>query len=228
MTGPPLHAVGRSPRVGRADPSQWPGSHLPDGRAGRGRYATVGWRRVSRVRARDPHRSGEAGSTHQPSAGRALSGRPDRARFRRLVPAARRHRAQCSDHRPPGQRRTSGAVRGVPRRAGDGRGSTRGPRADRRTARLLPRQDRRAAQAQRSPRRAVRREGAAAARRPGDASRRRPQDGERRARQRLRHPRHHRRHPRRPALPPLRLDRGDRPGQGRARHRRAVPQEATG
>ena len=53
---------------------------------------------------------------------------------------------------------------------------------------------------------------------------RRPQDRQRRARQRLRRPRHHRRHPLRPAGPPVRLDRGDRPGQGRARGRRAVPQ----
>ena len=37
-------------------------------------------------------------------------------------------------------------------------------------------------------------------------------------------PGHHRRHPLRPAGPPARLDRGDRPGQGRARDRRAVPQ----
>ena len=37
-------------------------------------------------------------------------------------------------------------------------------------------------------------------------------------------PGHHRRHPLRPARPPARLDRGDRPGQGRARGRRAVPQ----
>ena len=38
-------------------------------------------------------------------------------------------------------------------------------------------------------------------------------------------PGHHRRHALRPAGPPLRLHRGDRPGQGRARGRRAVPQE---
>ena len=37
-------------------------------------------------------------------------------------------------------------------------------------------------------------------------------------------PGHHRRHPLRAARPPARLDRGDRPGQGRARDRRAVPQ----
>ena len=37
-------------------------------------------------------------------------------------------------------------------------------------------------------------------------------------------PGHHRRHPLRPARPPVRLDRGDRPGQGRARRRRALPQ----
>ena len=67
-----------------------------------------------------------------------------------------------------------------------------------------------------------RRPGAAPARRPGQAARRRSQDRQRRARQRLRHPGHHRRHPLRPADPPLRLDRGDRPGQGRARHRRAL------
>ena len=70
----------------------------------------------------------------------------------------------------------------------------------------------------------LRRRGAAAARGPRHAARRRPQDRQRRARQRLRHPRHHRRHPLRPARPPVRLDRGDRPGQGRARGRRAVPQ----
>jgi endonuclease-3 len=35
---------------------------------------------------------------------------------------------------------------------------------------------------------------------------------------------HHRRHPRRAAGPPVRLDRPDGPGQGRARRRRAVPQ----
>ena len=38
-------------------------------------------------------------------------------------------------------------------------------------------------------------------------------------------PGHHRRHPLRPAVAPVRLDRGDRPGQGRARGRRAVPEE---
>ena len=61
------------------------------------------------------------------------------------------------------------------------------------------------------------------ARRPRHAARRRPQDRQRRARQRLRRPGHHRRHALRPAGPPVRLDRRDRPGQGRARGRRAVP-----
>ena len=97
-------------------------------------------------------------------------------------------------------------------------------RGDRRAARLLPGQDRVAAQAQRRPGRGPRRRGAAPARRPGQAARRRPQDRQRRARQRLRRPRHHRRHPLRPARPPVRLDRGDRPGQGRARGRRALPE----
>ena len=73
-------------------------------------------------------------------------------------------------------------------------------------------------------RRAVRRRGPRAARGPRHPAGRRSQDRQRRARQRLRDPRDHRRHPLRPALAPLRVDRGDRPGQGRARGRRAVPQ----
>ena len=77
-------------------------------------------------------------------------------------------------------------VRRLPRPARDGGRSARAPRADHRAARLLPGQDRLAAQAQRRPRRAVRRPGAAAARRPGDPPRRRPQDRQRRPRQRLR------------------------------------------
>ena len=63
---------------------------------------------------------------------------------------------------------------------------------------------------------------------PGHAARGRPQDRQRGAGQRLRRPRHHRRHPLRPAGAPVRLDRRDRPGQGRARGRRAVPASATG
>ena len=98
-------------------------------------------------------------------------------------------------------------------------------RADHPADRLLPGQDRVAAQAVAGARRAARRRGAAAARGPRDAARRGPQDRQRRARQRVRHPGHHRRHPLRPAGPPLRLDRRDRPGQGRARGRGAVPEE---
>ena len=93
-----------------------------------------------------------------------------------------------------------------------------------RPARLLPGQDRVAAQAQRRARRAVRRRGARPPRRPGHAARCRPQDRQRRARQRLRRAGHHRRHPLRAPRAPVRLDRRDRPGQGRARGRRAVPQ----
>ena len=81
-----------------------------------------------------------------------------------------------------------------------------------------------AAQAQPGARRALRRRGPRPARRPRDAARRRSQDRQRRARQRLRRPRHHRRHPLRSPGPPPRLDRGDRPRQGRARDRRALPQ----
>jgi hypothetical protein len=61
-------------------------------------------------------------------------------------------------------------------------------------------------------------------RRPGDPAGHRPQDRQRRAGQRLRRPRHHGRHPLRPAVPPLRLDHRGRPGQGRARGRRDVPE----
>ena len=91
------------------------------------------------------------------------------------------------------------AVRGLPRRPGDGRGRPREARGHHRPARLLPRQDRVAAQAERRPGRAARRRGAAPAQGPGQAARRRPQDRQRRARQRVRHPRHHRRHPLRAA-----------------------------
>ena len=62
------------------------------------------------------------------------------------------------------------------------------------------------------------------ARGPGDAARHRPQDGQRRPRQRLRRARHHRRHPLRPAVPAVRLDRAGRPGEGRGRGGRAVPE----
>ena len=61
------------------------------------------------------------------------------------------------------------------------------------------------------------------ARRPRHAARRRTQDRECGAGQRVRRPRHHRRHPLRAARAPVRVDRGDRPGQGRARDRRDVP-----
>ena len=93
---------------------------------------------------------------------------------------------------------------------------------DHRPAGVLPGQDRVAAQAERRAGRRPRRPGAAPPRRPRQAARRRPQDRQRRARQRLRHPGHHRRHPLRPPRAPLRLDRGDRPGQGRARRRRPL------
>ena len=134
--------------------------------------------------------------------------------------------AQTTDKRVNAVRPTLFAAYPDARR--DGRGRPRRARGDHRPARLLPRQDRVAAQAQRRAGRAARRRGAAPAQGPGRAARRRPQDRQRRARQRLRHPRDHRRHPLRPAVAPVRLDRGDRPGQGRARRRRAVPQEGLG
>ena len=118
-----------------------------------------------------------------------------------------------------------GPVRRLPRRAGDGGAPTRRPRAHDRPARLLPGQDRVDAQAVGAPWSS----GTAARCRPGskdlvELPGRRPQDRQRRARQRVRRPRHHGRHPLRTARPPLRVDRGDRPGQGRARGRCAVPQ----
>ncbi len=61
-----------------------------------------------------------------------------------------------------------------------------------------------------------------------DAARRRPQDRQRGAGQRVRHPRDHGRHPLRPARPSLRLDRGDRPGQGRARRSARCSRRRTG
>ena len=148
-----------------------------------------------------------------------------RARLRRPVPAAGRHGPVRPDHGQARQRGAPDALRGLSRRQGDGRRRPRDPRDDHRSARVLPGQDRVAAQAERRPGRGPRRPGAGPARRPRQAARRRPQDRQRRARQRLRRPRHHRRHPLRPAGPPVRLDRGDRSGQGRARHRRALPQE---
>ena len=75
--------------------------------------------------------------------------------------------AQTTDKRVNAVRPTLFAA--YPDAAGDGRRRPRRPRADHRPARLLPRQDRVAAQAQRRPRRAVRRRGAAPPRRPGHA-----------------------------------------------------------
>ena len=180
-------------------------------------------------RPADPHRAGPAGAQDRPGARRDLPRREVRARLRQPLRAARRHRAERADHRQAGQR---GAARPCSRptptrprwRPPTGRPSRAiiGPLG------LLPRQDRVAAQAQRGPGREVRRRGAAPAQGPGRAARRRPQDRQRGARQRLRHPRDHRGHPLRPAGPPVRLDRGDRPGQGRARRRRRCSPSATG
>ena len=69
----------------------------------------------------------------------------------------------------------------------------------------------------------LRRRRAGPARRPRHAAGSRTQDRERGAGQRVRRPGHHRRHPLRAARAPVRVDRGDRPGQGRARDRRDVP-----
>ena len=55
------------------------------------------------------------------------------------------------DHRPAGQRRPPDAVRGLPRRRGDGRRRAGEARADHPAHRLLPGQDRVAAQARRRP-----------------------------------------------------------------------------
>ena len=161
----------------------------------------------------------------RPGARRDLPRRALRARLQQPVRAARGDRAVGADHRPPGQRgqpRRCSPPTPTPRRwpapsARSSRRSSSPPASSApRPSRLL--------EAVAGPGRAPRRRGAAAAGRPGQAAGRRSQDRERGAGQRLRHPRHHRRHALRPARPPLRLDRGDRPGQGRARGRRAVPQ----
>ncbi len=88
--------------------------------------------------------------------------------------------------------------------------------------RVLPQQDRLADQAGPGAGRALRRQGARQAGRPGHAARHRAQDGQRHPRQRVRRPGHHRRHPLPAAGAPVGVDRRDRPGQDRARRRRAV------
>ncbi|CAA9371201.1 MAG: Endonuclease III, partial [uncultured Nocardioides sp.] len=159
----------------------------------------------------------------RPHPGRDLPRRAVRARLRRPVRAAGRHGALGADHRPAGQHRPACDLRRLPRRPGDGRRPARAPRAAGGAAGLLPREDGVAAEAERRPRGAPRRRGPAPARGPGEAAGRGPQDRQRRPRQRLRHPRHHRGHPLRPPRAPLRLDRGDRSGEGRAHRRRPLP-----
>ena len=89
---------------------------------------------------------------------------------------------------------------------------------------LLPEQGHRADRARRRAGRAVRRRAARHPGRAGHAARDRPQDRQRDPRQRVRRARHHGRHPLRPAGPPLGLDRRGRPGEDRARRRRADPE----
>ncbi|CAA9322615.1 MAG: Endonuclease III, partial [uncultured Friedmanniella sp.] len=142
--------------------------------------------------------------------------------------AARRHDPRRAEHRQAGQHRDSGAVRPLPRRRRLRRCGPRRAGSAHHADRLLPRQDRQPGQARRGADRALRRRGAGPARRPRHPARGGPQDRQRRPRQRLRRARHHRRHPRRPAVPPLRLDGADRPREGRARDRRAVPAQGLG
>ncbi|CAA9388935.1 MAG: Endonuclease III, partial [uncultured Nocardioides sp.] len=165
------------------------------------------------------HRARAARAQGRPHPGRDLSRRSLRARLRRPLPAARRHGPQRPDHRSARQRRPADALHRLSRPDRDGGRTARAPRADPGAARVLPGQDRVAAQAQPGPRRALRRTGAGSTGRPGHPAGRGSQDRQRRARQRLRRTGHHRRHPLRPARGPARLDDRDRPGQGRARRR---------
>ncbi|CAA9353731.1 MAG: Endonuclease III, partial [uncultured Nocardioidaceae bacterium] len=158
-----------------------------------------------------------------PGAGRRLPRRPLRARLPQPVRAARGHGAQRADHRQARQPRDSRPVRRLPRPAGARRRGPGNRRGDRAADRVLPRQDRCAAEAGPGARREVRRPGARPAGGPRHFAWSGPQDGQRRPRRRVRHPGHHRGHPLRPARPALRLDHGDRRGEGRARHRRALP-----
>ncbi|CAA9336654.1 MAG: Endonuclease III, partial [uncultured Nocardioidaceae bacterium] len=170
------------------------------------------------------HGAGAAGAQDRPAARGGVPRRALRARLRHPVPAGRRHGAERPDHRQAGQLGDTGPVRGVP---GPGLARRRGPqrrRADHPADRLLPGQDRRGARARAGARRAVRRGGAGTPRGARHAPGGRPQDGERRPGRRLRPAGDHRRHPRRAALATVRLDGRDRPGQGRARGRPALPE----
>ena len=200
-----MMAANRSPLVAVLDGN---GKHAAAARRGEhlrpaGSPAARDRSRRLAVACRSPprvaHLLGPAGPQDRPGARADLPRCPLRARLRQPLRAAGRHRAQRADDRQAGQRRPADPVRGLPRRAGDGRRRAREARGDHRPAGLLPGQDRVAAQAERRAGRAARRRGAAPAQGPRRAARRRPQDRERRARQRVRHPRHHRRHPLRPA-----------------------------
>ena len=133
-----------------------------------------------------------------------------------------RHDPLRAVHGQEGQRGDPQAVRPLSdrrrlRRGGPGRAGGDDP-ADR----LLPEQDGRPDQAGSGAGRPVRRRGARPAGRPGHPARHRPQDRQRHPRQRLRRARHHRGHALPAAGPAVGLDRRDRPGQDRARRRRAL------
>ena len=130
-------------------------------------------------------------------------------------------RSDCADDRPAGEPRQADAVRALPRSWRWPAPTARSRRSS--VGRLLPRQDRVADQGQQGRGRAARGRGAGASGGPGDAA------GRRVARRRTScwatrsRSRGSPSTPIRPAGPAVRLDQRDRPGEGRARHRRVFP-----
>ncbi len=158
----------------------------------------------------------------EPRAGSAVPGRAYRAELHLSARAAGRDDPVRAHHRPPGQRGIPGAVRPVPHRRRLRRRGPGGSRADHRADGVLPDQGEEPDRPRPGAVRSLRRGGPRHAARAGHLARCRPQDRQSRARRRLRQAGHHGGHARGPAGAAVWLDSADRPGQDRARRRRAT------